>query len=367
MYINNYDFSDLVITRAERNEKNDDEIYIINSRTSNEKSPEMLTNASECLSAMGQMQVHNSRKILSAEDISFVLKRLANRYEKTDEERNETKEDMISYLNYVLSDFDDILASSNIDEIEDLMARKAVVDYLIEHISYNKNFSLDNGVGFQFGLPTKTIDKNLVGFQDEFEKSVAMFKKEGIYNASEFDIKKHQFDAENILNKYENKTHRENQNKYDRLFNPIERLKDKYYTDMLLDDNANFYRIISPDELISLIRTKGTKNFIDSNGHYTNGHYSCITTNPNYNEQAFGANGLPIRLKFKTRDSEGLYNMDLLNRIGTIKPERSIYKVHGYNYDDIDWNNVCINNGEEWMQLSRQDVDEVISTITGKL
>jgi hypothetical protein len=98
---------------------------------------------------------------------------------------------------------------------------------------------------------------------------------------------------------------------------------------------------------------------IDSNGHFTNGHYSCITTNPNYNEQAFAANGLPIRLKFKTKNEDGLYNMNLLNRINAIKQERSIYKVCGYNFYDIDWDNVCVQIDGDWQSLGSDFIEKI--------
>ena len=156
------------------------------------------------------------------------------------------------------------------------------------------------------------------------------------------------------------KKNKENFCEYNQLFHPIERLRNRVFADFYLNDDANFYRIISPDELVNLFKTKSTKTLIDSNGHFTNGHYSCITTNPNYNQQAFAANGLPIRLKFKTKDENGLYNMDLLDRIGALKSERSIYKIHGYNFDDIDWNNVCVNFGDGWKLLSKKSVEEII-------
>ena len=369
MYINNFnDFSDLRIIRSDYDKK-EDEIYIIDSTEieGSEDRSEMLTKASECLSNMGQMRVHYKSDVPSADDIQLALERMANRYEKNDEERKETKEDIISFLNFVSEEiFEDISTSSSIDEVEDAMARKAVVDYLTEHISYNKSI-LAGDIGFEFGLPTKKINRHLIEFTDEYDKSVALFKKYGIFGASDYDLKKHQFDAENIINKYEKETHYKNQEKYDKLFNPIERLKDKRFPDILLNSNADFYRIISPNELISLVETKTTKNFIDSNGYFTNGHYSCITTDPNYNEQAFAANGLPIRLKFKTKDSDGCYNMDLLNRICALKPERSIYQVYGYNFDDIDWDNVCVDKGNGWERLSRKCIDEIILEIQNKL
>jgi len=165
------------------------------------------------------------------------------------------------------------------------------------------------------------------------------------------------------MQKYDDKIHRANRNKYNEMFDPIARLKTTFNNDVYLNNDADFYRIISPDELIELCKTKVTGEYIDSNGHFTNGHYSCVTTNPNYNEQAFSANGLPIRLKFKTKDSEGLYNMDLLNRIGCLKPERSIYRVFGYNFYDIDWDNVCINNGLNWERLPKKEVDEIIEQV----
>ncbi len=151
-----------------------------------------------------------------------------------------------------------------------------------------------------------------------------------------------------------------------RLPNPKEKLKnlDLKHEDIFLDEEANFYRIVSPDEVANLFKTKGTRGFIDADGHYTKGHYSCITTNPNYNEHAFCADGLPIRLKFKTKNEDGLYNASVLDRIEGLKQNRSIYKINGYNYDDVDWDNVYAKIGNKWVLLDDVYIKELAFRIS---
>jgi len=320
-----------------------------------------LENASEYMANIGRAQVVNFQKILNPD--AGYIKQLTDKYSKTDSQISMDMLNVKKYLQNISSNLENISASGS--EYEEALSKKAVIDYLIEHISYEKfGESLSECAGFRFGLPSKKIFSNLAGFQEEFDKSVSCFKKEGIFSVSDYNLKKHQFDAESIMKKYAALHHEAAQRKYNELFDPIYQLKsDLFSRDPYLNSDAAFYRIISPGELKSLVQTKKTKAFIDSNGYFTNGHYSCITANPNYNEQAFAANGLPIRIKFKTKDSEGLYNMDLFNRIGVLKPERSIYRVWGYNFDDIDWNNVCINRGQGWERLSRNTVEDIISSL----
>lgn len=328
------------------------------------ENPQMLTKASECLESIGKAQIHIIPKDLTP-SVETLLK-MTDKYSRSDAQIAQDTQQVIGYLRRISSNLGDIVISVKNEEIEDVLAKKSVVDYLAEHITHNKDF-MSGTVGFRFGLPTKEISRNLSGFQEEFNKSVAAFKKEGILDVSQYDPKKYQFDAEEIMKKYEQKIHDEKACKYREIFDPITRLSGTgYYAncDPYLSNNADFYRIISPGEFRNLALTKNTGKYIDSNGYFTDGHYSCITTNPNYNEQAFAMNGLPIRLKFKTKDKDGYYNMDLLDRIHGIKPERSIYKVSGYNYNDIDWNNVCVNDGNGWAKLDREFVDELISKAT---
>ena len=324
---------------------------------------EKLARVSDCMASIGRAQVCDGIKSLSID--SSYLKQLTNKYSLTDAQIIQIKQDVVDYINSISTNLDEILLLASDDMIEEILAKKAVLDYLADNISYNKDFySLDEGCGFRFGLPTKKISSHsLDSFQDEFNKSVSLFKQEGICSVSDYNPKKYQFDAEEIMKDYDKKAHRKNSLEYDRLFNPIARLKSGYYSDPYLTSDANLYRIISIEEFINLVKTKESKALIDSNGHYTNGHYSCITANPNYNEQAFAANGIPIRLKFKTKEQDGTYNMDLFNRISPIKEERSIYKVCGYNFDDIDWDNVCVNYGVEWEHLSKSEVDGLISQV----
>ncbi len=319
-----------------------------------------LTDALDCLASDGRTQIVQHQKLLSP-DIQY-LRQLTNKFSQSDLQIAQTKEAIIEHLKKISANLEEMSVSAPSDKVDDIFAKKAVIDYLLEHISYSRNFS--EQVGFRFGLPTKMISGDLTGFQEEFEKSVSSFKKEGILSISDYDPKKHQFDAEDIMEKYSKITHDAKQREYDKLFDPIERLRTNWCSDPHLNHNANFYRIISPEELKSLAQTKKTGVFINSNGHFTNGNYSCITTNPNYSEQAFAANGLPIRLKFKTKDDNGFYNMDLLDRISGLKQERSIYRVSGYNYDDIDWNNVCINQGDGWVQLSKDCIEEIMSELS---
>lgn len=286
---------------------------------------------------------------------------MTNKYSQSDLQISQTKEEAINYLRRISDELSTRLETSSPDEIEDILAKKAVVDYLSQHINYSKNFR--EGYGFTFGLPTKEIKRELADFNEEFDKSVQLFKKEGILDISMYDPKKHQFDAEAIMDKYRQEEYILKDKEYQNLFHPIERMRSFACYDPHLSDDADFYRIISPDELFALFKTKGTNKYIDSNGHFTNGHYSCITTNPNYNEQAFAFNGLPIRLKFKTKNKDGSYNMDLLNRINTLKQERSIYKVSGYNFDDIDWDNVFVSTESGWARLCRADIDELLAKL----
>ena len=55
--------------------------------------------------------------------------------------------------------------------------------------------------------------------------------------------------------------------------------------------------------------------------------------------------------------------MDLFNRIAPLKQERSIYKISGYNYNDIDWDNVCVDTGSGWAKLDRETLDELMDSI----
>jgi len=334
------------------------EITVKSSKTfSGINQPDMLVNVSECLANAGRTQCLNTRKQLIP-DIQYI-KQLSNKYSQNSEQILQTKQDIICYLKNISTNIEEQLSTLTGEEFEDALSRKAVIDYLSENIRYNTDFSMDQSIGFTFGLPTKTIQKTLSGFQEEFDKSVSLFKKERIFDVSDYNLKKYQFDAEEIMKKYEKKAHQRKLYDYRKLFDPIARLKGDWGNDPYINENANFYRIISPQELINLIKTKKTKTLIDSNGYFTNGHYSCITTDPNYSEQAFAANGLPIRIKFKTKTEDGLYNMDLLDRIGCLKEERSIYRVFGYNYDDIDWDSTCIDTGEGWRLYGRDFVDEI--------
>ncbi len=79
----------------------------------------------------------------------------------------------------------------------------------------------------------------------------------------------------------------------------------------------------------------------------------CITANPNYNEQAFIANGTPIRLKFKTKNPDGSARMEFFDRIGTLKSDHSVYRIFGYNFDDIDWTQTCIATADGWENISK--------------
>lgn len=337
-----------------------DEIILVTqdkSVSSKEGGEIVLLGTSECLSGMNRAQINVRNKQIKPD--SEYLKKLTNKYSQSDAQISQTKQEVVDYLKQISVNLEEKVQEVSQDEIEEIFARKAVVDYLSENINYNKNFS--EQCGFTFGLPTKKITRDLSNFEEEFQKSVQFFKQVGIFDVSEYDTKKCQFDAAEIMGKYEQKTQDLNFKKYQKIFNPIERLRIAYCDDPYLNENANFYRIISIDELAELLKTKKTNEYIDSNGHYTNGHYSCITTNPNYNEQAFAANGIPIRLKFKTKDDDGFYNMDLLNRIAGIKPERSIYKVCGYNYYDIDWDNLFVSNGSEWEKLDKVFIEKITS------
>lgn len=319
----------------------------------------LLLRTSECLDTINRAQIVSPQK--SGTVSPDLLRSMTKKYSQSDLQIAQTKQDVIGYLNSVLDRLDAKLETATPENIEDILAEKAVVDYLSQNIGYTRHTrSLDEICGFVFGLPTKRIDSSLRDFNEEFAKSVQLFKKEGILDISMYNPKKHQFDAENIMDKYSKKEHELNGIKYREIFSPIQRMRSVACNDPFLSDDANFYRIISPDELVSLFRTKGTDKLIDSNGHFTNGHYSCVTTNPNYNEQAFTANGLPIRLKFKTKGDDGLYNMDLLNRIAPLKQERSIYRVWGYNYSDIDWDNVCVDAGCGWAKLDKKTLDELM-------
>ena len=319
----------------------------------------ILLGTSECLSGLNRAQVNVRNKQIKPD--SEFLKKLTNKYSQTDAQISQTKQDVIDYLNQISMNLEEKSQNASSDEVAEIFAQKAVVDYLSQNIKYDKNSS--EQVGFTFALPTKKINRYLDGFDEEFQKSVELFKKAGIFDVSEYDPKKYQFDADVIMDKYEQKDYALNNRKYQKMFHPVERLKASYCDDPYLNDSADFYRIISIDELVALLKTKKTNEYIDSNGHYTNGHYSCITTNPNYNEQAFAANGVPIRLKFKTREDDGSYNMDLLNRIAGIKQERSIYKVCGYNYYDIDWNNLYVSNGAEWEKFDKATIDELTAKL----
>ena len=151
------------------------------------------------MASLGRAQVSDAIKPLSI-DISY-LKQLTRKYSLTDEQIAQIKQDVIDYVKSISSNLDDILLSAPVDEIEDILVKKAVIDYLADNISYSKDFSsFDGGCGFRFGLPTKKISSNsLDTFQDEFCKSVALFKKEGIYSISDYDPKKYQFDAEELF------------------------------------------------------------------------------------------------------------------------------------------------------------------------
>lgn len=319
----------------------------------------ILLRTSECLDTINRVQIVKPQ---TPDTISLdFLRSMTKKYPQSDLQIAQTKQDIIDYLNTVSDGLDARLETAASGDIEDILAKKAVVNYLSQNIEYTRfTKSFDERCGFIFGLPTKRIDSSLKDFNEEFTKSVRLFKKEGIFDISMYDSKKHQFDAENIMDRYNKKEHELNDRKYQEIFNPIQRMCSYANNDIFLSDDANFYRIISTDELISLFQTKGTDELIDSNGHFTNGHYSCITTNPNYNEQAFAANGLPIRLKFKTKGDDGLYNMDLLNRIAPLKQERSIYRVGGYNYSDIDWDNVCVDAGSGWKKLDKKTLDKLM-------
>lgn len=320
----------------------------------------MLTNTSQCLAARNRAQVVDLSKKAKIPDIAY-LRQMTHKYSQNDLQIAQTKKDVIDYLKQISDSLSMQLNTAKPDEIEEILGRKAVVDYMSQNIDYSKNFI--EGCGFTFGLPTRKITKELTDFDEEFNKSVELFKKEGIFDVSMYDPKKYQFDAENIMKKYNQQEHRFNDRKYQDMFHPIQRMRSFAYSDPYLTDEANFYRTISPNELVALFKTKGTSTLIDSNGHYTNGHYSCITTNPNYNEQAFAANGLPIRLKFKTKDNNGLYNMDLLDRISGLKQERSIYRVSGYNYSDIDWDNICVDPGSGWVKLGKETLNEIMDSV----
>ncbi len=327
-----------------------------------EEEPGKITGALNSLASIGQTQIHRLKGELSP-DVAY-LKKLTDKYRQTEEQISQTRQDVLAYLKKISLNLEETAMSMECDGYEETMAKKSVIDYLIEHIRYNEDCRIGR-IGFEFGLPTKKITSDLTGFQKEFDKSVSCCKKEGILSASDYDFKKHQFDAEDIMKKMQKLKHNAKQKEYDGLFNPIARLREGYGNDLYLNDDANFYRIISPGELVSLIKTKQTKALIDSNGHFTNGHYSCITTNPNYNEQAFSANGLPIRLKFKTKDKNGLYNMNLLNRICGLKKENSVYRISGYNFDDIDWDNVCVDLGNGWEWLDEDQIEELIKIVLG--
>ncbi len=325
-------------------------------KTGSEEDDEKLLGSLDALSNIKSGIIHvNSPKILEP-DIEY-LKSIVNQYSRSESGIVEDTEKIKRHLNLISGNLESAALSASSDEIADILASKAVVDFVANNVRYNQDF-IEGNVGFVFGFPTGEISR-LANFEEEFAKSTELFKQEGILDLSQYDLKKHQFDAEQIMQKYDKKTHHINACKYDELFNPIARLKKSFYQDPYLNSNANFYRIISSGELIELFKTKRTGKYIDANGYYTNGHYSCITTNPNYNEQAFINNGIPIRLKFKTKDSDGQYNMDLLDRISCIKPERSIYRVYGYNYYDIDWDNFYVSNGIDWTLFPRKDIEEL--------
>ena len=314
-----------------------------------------ITLVSDSLASVGRAQIVMQKKTLLP-DVSYI-KQLTHQLSRTDDQISQTTNDVCAYLRKISDDLENAALSATGEEVEDILARKAVIDYLTQNIRYSKVWS--QGVGFRFGLPTKEIPPTLDGFWEEFNKSVSLFKKNEIFDISDYDLKQRQFDAEDIIKKYADKKSKEKFHEYNKLFNPIERLGAGVFNDPYLNENANFYRIISPDELANLVITKKTGELIDSNGHFTNGHYSCITTNPNYNEQAFAANGLPIRLKFKTKNEDGLYNMNLLNRITGLKQERSIYKVCGYNFNDIDWDNVCVQIDGDWRFLGSDFIEKI--------
>lgn len=234
--------------------------------------------------------------------------------------------------------------------VEDLLARKTAIEAAAENISVMA-CPYSEKVYTEIKLGTGKIT-NISSFEKDFDECVKTFKKNGIL--STYDLKAKPLDSEAIMKKYAEKAHSKKQDELEELLNPVRRLKrhavfggDNY----LSERNPEFYRIISPQELKNLLNTAETKNYITSKGYHTAGNYSCITANPNYGEQAFGANGLPIRLKFKTKNQDGTFNMDLFNRIGGLKEERSIYRINGYNFDDIDWNNVCVQSGNEWVRL----------------
>ena len=75
---------------------------------------------------------------------------------------------MIDYLKQISTNLEKKSLEASPEEIEEIFAKKAVVDYLSQNIEYNKNFS--EQVGFTFALPTKKINRYLDGFDEEFQK-----------------------------------------------------------------------------------------------------------------------------------------------------------------------------------------------------